>query len=91
MSFSDCYKLLISQLWAEELDSYDHEVSQLHLVGRNVNKTCRIKRTRLISLFCSQLTVAVGKVKVQKPKFDYFSFQPKELEMDDDGKYADFL
>ena len=39
-------------------------------------------------LLCSQLAVAVGKVKVQKPQFDYFSFQPKELEMDDDGKCA---
>ncbi|XP_013412988.1 protein NETWORKED 2D [Lingula anatina] len=29
-----------------------------------------------------ELTVAVGKVKVQKPQFDYLNFQPKDPELD---------
>ena len=34
-----------------------------------------------------QLTEAVGKVKVQTTQFDYYNYQPKDPDLDDDGKY----
>ena len=37
-------------------------------------------------LYLLQLTVAVGKVKVTKPQFDYLDYQPKDPDMDYDCK-----
>ena len=39
--------------------------------------------TCFISL--SQLTIAVGDVKIQKPKFDYYNYQPKDPDTDWDA------
>ena len=38
-------------------------------------------------LLTLQLTEAVGKVKVQKTQFDYYNYQPKDPDLDDECKY----
>lgn len=45
-----------------------------------------------ILLYTLQLTEAVGKVKVQTTQFDYYNYQPKDPDLDDDGTYSsDFI